>query len=382
MTARARRRAPVRHGPSPEWMAAGLAVAVYGLALLAGPLLATVGPGGPARDPAVVPPAATASPSPSIDPLRGHVNAILEIDARLMADREELVAILDRVPFRSSEVAFVLRRVKTTLLPAAERVGRLAQHPSAAEYAAQLELLYASASATVDRASDLALGADVGYREAAQDIIDLFRDLPAIDAGLRALLEPGAVPTLVPTGSGAPSGSPASASPVPPAATLPPAASPRTSGPGERLSDPGFETGLGPWSVRTAAGTAAPVVGAGPALGTVGSRSLRVDVAPTASIVDVSIGQGPIALKAGARYIATVAVRASVDRQVQLRIVGPAEEPYGFALGAAGPEVTVVRLEFVAIADQPEALLWIDVGGPAGAIVFLDDASVVEQAAG
>lgn len=381
MTARARRRTPVRHGPSPEWLAAGLAVAVYGLALVAGPLLVTAGSGGPPRDPGVVPPAASASPSPTTDPLRGHVNAILEIDARLMADREELVAIVDRVPFRSSEVAFVLRRIKTTLLPAAERVGRLAQHPSAAEYAAQLELLYASASATVDRASDLALGADAGYREAAQDIIDLFRDLPAIDAGLRDLLEPGAAPTLVPTGSGAPSGSPGTASPAP-AATRPPAASPRTSGPGERLSDPGFETGLGPWTLRTAAGSAAPVVGAGPALGTVGSRSLRIDVAPTASIADVSIGQGPIALQAGARYIATVAVRASVDRQVQLRIVGPAEEPYGFALGAAGPEVTVVRLEFVAIADQPEAVLWIDVGGPAGAIVFLDDASVVEQAAG
>ena len=384
MTARSRRRAPARQGPSPEMIAAGLAVVIYGIALAFGPPMLAIGSGGPGGEPGVPRPTASSSPAATPDPLRGDVNAILEIDARLTADREELVAILDRTPFRSSEVAFVLRRIKTTLLPAAERAGRLSRHASAREIGAQLELLYASASATVDRASDLALGADVGHREAAQDIIDLFRDLPSIDARLRALLEPGA------SAPASPSSPPASASPGAsggtsptgsPGAPSPSIPRPATQ-PGERLQDPGFETGLGPWSIRTAGGGATPTVSAGPALGTVGTRSLRIDVPATASIVDVSVGQAPIALAAGKRYIATVAVRASDPRQVQIRIVGPAEEPYGFAIGAVDGQVSVVRLEFVAVAGQPSAAFWIDVGGPTGGTVWLDDASLVEQVSG
>jgi hypothetical protein len=90
----------------------------------------------------------------------------------------------------------------------------------------------------------------------------------------------------------------------------------------------------------------------------------------------VGVGQGPIALHAGTRYVATVAIRADPSRSAQLRVVGPAEETYGIALFEIGPSTIVARLEFVAVLDQPTATFWIDVGGPTPGTVWLDDASL------
>jgi hypothetical protein len=364
---RQRRRPPARSRPGPELVALGLVVVLYAVALGIGTAISAGGSPPAGAAPSSAPPAAS-SPTPSANPLLGEIAAILEVNARLKVARSELREILGRTPFRGSEVAFALRAIKPNLVAGTERIGRLASQPAAAEIGAQLELLYASANDTIDRASDLALGSDTEYREAARDVVAFFADLPDIDARLKALAEPGGVDP-------SPSATP---SPSASAAVSPPLAS---ADPNELLRDPGFETGTGAWSLRTTGGTP-PTVTSGPPLGTAGSRSIRIDVPAGSSLADVGIGQGPIALHVGSPYVASVWIRSAEPRSAQLRIVGPLEQTYEITVLAIGPEAAEARLEFRAILDEPAATFWIDVGGPVGGTVELDDASFKEQPPG
>jgi hypothetical protein len=146
------------------------------------------------------------------------------------------------------------------------------------------------------------------------------------------------------------------------------------------LRDPGFETGLDSWTRRATVGATLPVAGPGEPLGSEGNQSLKVDVPATLSLAMVSIGQGPIDLHAGRRYVVTVAMRADASRSAQVRVVGPAEETYGIAVVEVGPTTIEARLEFLAVLDQPAATLWIDLGGPNSGTVWLDDASLTPVA--
>lgn len=349
-----------------------LVAVLYGAALLLGPSILASG-SGPRGTERPQPSAPSESPVASTNPLRADIAAVLEVDGRLTQNREDLGAILTRTPFRGSEVAFMLRRVKTTLLPGIERVSRLASNPSSRAIGAQLEILYANAGATVDRASDLALGSDAAYLLAAQEIIDLFTDLPSIDAQLEALLAPTADPSMSPaaTSSSGPS--------APPGSEPPPATAIPSLHPAEKLRDPGFEAGLGAWSLRSAnSGVTATARAAAP-LGPDGTRSLEVSPPAAGSAALIGVGQGPIALEADARYVVKVLIRSDVPRSAQLRVVGPAEETYGITVVDIGPDTVVAKLEFVAVRDERRATFWIDLSGFTGGSVWLDDASLVEQ---
>jgi hypothetical protein len=370
-TRAARRRSAARTRPGPEWVAAGAAVVLYVAVLFVtlgiGPALMS-GATTPVQTEAPRPSASIAAVFPTSDPLRLGIARVLEIDARLTAAGKELKDITARSPFRGSEAAVVLRRIKTTLLPARDRVAILASDPATQELAAQLELLYAHADTTVEQASDLALGSDREYRAAATEIVDLFRDLPTIDERLRAIM------ALRESPPAAPSASPSSS----PVASATPAVS---ANPAEMLRDPGFESGLDSWTRRATAGATLPAAGPGEPLGSSeGSQSLKVDVPATPSVAMVSIGQGPVELRAGTRYVVTVAMRADTSRSAQIRVVGPAEETYGIALVEISPLTVDARLEFLADVDQPAATLWIDLGGPNGGSVWLDDASLTPVA--
>jgi hypothetical protein len=364
-------------------VAAAMVVMLYVVILGAGPVLLPVlltAGAAPAPTEAPRPSASAVAAVPSTDPLRPGIARVLEINDRLTRSGEELKAIIARRPFRGSEAAVELRRIQATLLSAGDRVGVLGADPTTKEIGAQLEITYANASTTVDQASDLALGSDREYREAAAEIVDLFRDLPAIDERLQGVLAartspsapPMASPSAVAVASPSGSSSPAASA----AATATPSPTPD---PAQLLRDPGFETGLGSWTRRATAGAALPEASAGEPLGSQGTRSLRVDVPQTGSLAMVSIGQGPIALHAGTRYAATVAIRAGTSRTAQLRIVGPAEETYGITLIEVGPATTEVQLEFLAVLDQPAAMLWIDLGGSSSGTVWLDDASLTAE---
>ena len=330
MTGRSARRSRVGGGgPSPEVVAAALVVILYGLALTIG---ATVGAGSdaPTATETPMPSTAVASPSTPIDRLRPDINALLEIDGRLRKAREDLRTILAQTNPRGSDVAFVLRRIKTALLPALDRVGRFAADPMGHEVGAQLEILYADASATVDKASDLALGSDPAYRQLAEDIVDLFTDLPAIDERLQGLLEPAvspaassvasqaASPTSRPSeaSSARPSTGPSAIPSVPPPT---PSATVGTAGPPpiEVLRDPGFELGIGPWILRRSDPSMPVTVGAAAPLGATGTRSLQVRLPAVGSEADASIGQSPIRLDVGRHYVVHVSMRSDAVRSAQ-----------------------------------------------------------------
>jgi hypothetical protein len=386
MTARRRRAQGVRVGPSPELIATVAAAVMYGGALLFG---TTILAGSPQpTSPVATDPPGLASPTPaaSIDPLRADIGAILQVDGRLIEHRDALREILARTPVRGSDVAFELRKIKPDLLAGAQRAGRLAQSSAAREVGAQLELLYASAIATIDRAADLSLSSDQGYRDAGRDIVVLFTDLPAIDRRLQALLEPVASASVAPSPpasarpSSAPSWAPPPASPSPaPTASL---AAPSTA-PTELLRDGGFERGIGAWTLRVAGSTPPPTVDSGSPLGPSGTRSLQIlfSAGGTPS-TSVGVGQGPLAIKAGSSYVARVSLRSSVPASVQLRVVGPAEETYGIRVVEVGPQVTVGELLFDAIIDDPAATFWIDIAPSAAGTVALDDASLAPTPAG
>jgi hypothetical protein len=357
-------------------VAAGLVIVLYVGTLGVGPVVLSGGTA-PSQTEAP-PPSASATPAaPSSDPLRLGIAGVLEVNARLTEAGRELKEIIGRSPFRGSEAASVLRRIKTTLLSAGDRVEALAAEPSTREIGAQLEILYANADTTVDQASDLALGSDREYRAAASEIVDLFRDLPAINSRLKDVLAVRTTPSTQPSASpssiavASPSGQ---ASPV--ASSAPPIPS---ANPAERLRDPGFETGLGSWTRRATGGVMLPATSAGQPLGSNGTQSLRVDVPATGPLAVVSIGQGPIELRAGTRYVVNLSIRADAPRSAQLRIVGPAEETYGIAPVEIGPATVEARLEFLAVLDQPTATFWIDLGGPNAGTVWLDDASLMPE---
>jgi hypothetical protein len=375
MTMRAaQRRSAGRTRPAPEWVAAGLVVVLYAVTLGVGPaLLSGATSPGPTKAPAPSPSAASAA-APSSDPYRSEIAAVLAIDARLTDAGQELKEVIGRSPFRGSEAAVVMRRVKVTLVSARDRVGALAVDPATREIGAQLEILYASADRTVEQASNLALGSDREYREAAAQIVDLFRDLPAIDARLQDVLATRSSP--LPSVASPSAVAAASPSGQPSAVATAVPASP-SANPNERLRDPGFETGLDAWTRRATGDAVLPVTSAGEPLGTRGTQSLRVDVPATGPLASVSIGQGPIALHAGTRYVASVAIRADSARSAQIRIVGPAEETYGISLVEIGGETIVARLEFLAVVDQPAAMFWIDLSGSNSGTVWLDDASLI-----
>jgi hypothetical protein len=376
-TRTAHRGSAARTRPAPEWVAAGMVavlfVAVPTFTLGVGPALLSGAT--PVQTEAPHPSASVAAVAPSSDPLRLGIAGVLEIDARLTAVGKELKEIIARSPFRGSEAASVLRRIKTTLLPARDRVAILSTDQSTQEVGAQLELLYAHADTTVEQASDLALGSDREYRAAAAEIVDLFRDLPTIDKRLRAIIALREGPSAAPSASpSAVAGASQSSNPV---ASAGPSVS---ANPAELLRDPGFEAGLDSWTSRATGGATLPAAGPGESLGSGGNQSLKVDVPATPSVAMVSVGQGPIDLRAGTRYVVTVALRADASRSAQIRLVGPAEETYGIALVEIGPMTTDARLEFLAVVDQPAATLWIDLGGPDGGTVWLDDASLTPVA--
>ncbi|HEV8696730.1 MAG TPA: hypothetical protein VGQ89_03475 [Candidatus Limnocylindrales bacterium] len=374
MSTRAAGRRPAgRTRPAPEWVAAGLVVVLYAGTLGVGPLLLSSATS-PIQTEAPRPSPSAIAAIPSSDPLRLGIEGVLAIDARLTDAGRELKAIIGRSPFRGSEAAVVLRRIKVTLVSSGDRVAALAADPATQEIGAQLEILYANADRTVEQASNLALGSDREYREAAAEIVDLFRDLPGIDARLEDVLAArgaaSAPPATSPSALAAasPSGLPSAVGTVAPASP--------SSNPAERLRDPGFEGGLGSWTRRATGGVALPATSAGEPLGTQGTQSLRVDVPATGSLAVISIGQGPIDLRAATRYAASVAIRADATRSAQLRVVGPAEETYGIVLIEIGPATEVARLEFLAVVDQPAAMFWIDLGGLKSGTVWLDDASL------
>jgi hypothetical protein len=365
-----------------------LVVALYTIALVVGlPTIAIEGTTEPS-DAAIAtssPSALTATP----DPLRADVVAILEIDRRLLDIRGELQQLLGNTPFRASEVVTVLRKVSTTVPLGLQRATRLSLDPRTQGVGSQLEILYAEADAQASHALDLAISSNAAYREAAVAIVDLFVDLPTIDVALLAAIGPGSVPSPEASGEASPSSS-ESAAPSAPSIAPSPVTSPAASGPpaptrnpNEMLRNPGFDLGMSPWTLVLRSDDDRATTRADLPIVATGSASLRVDISSISSTPDgIRIGQGNLEIEANTKYAVRVMVQSLVERSVRLRVVGPNQEVYGVRVATAGPSASSVDFEFIAVADDPSAGVWIDIAGPLPGTVWLDEASFGPAAPG
>lgn len=368
----------------PEAVAAVLVVVLYGTVALAS-LPAAPRAGGSAeqppgsRGPSGAPTVAT--PTPTTNPRRGDILAVLEMNSRLLENRAELVRLLHPDAFRSSEVATVLRLINATVRHGLEPAGRLSLDSTTSALGSQLELLYANARSIATDALGAALSSD-GYRAAAEAIVDAFADLPPIDARLTLLA--AASPGGSPAASGGPIASPSAtthrtpgpgSSPGRPSTS--PSALPTATPRRERLANPGFETGLAPWRLVLAGPVDRATTAPGPPLSGNGSASLRVELVSTSGArAGIAVRQDGLTLDAGARYSITMTVRASTVRDIRLRVIGANEETFSVRLVTVGPTAAVATLVFTALLDEPSATFQIDLGGATGT-VWLDDASFI-----
>ena len=383
MMTRAGRRATRRtSGRSPEVMATILTIVAYAaLVVVGGSLRAGGAPVAPNELPAAS--SASLSPRASVNPLRSEIEALLQIDERLTASRKELRTLLAQKTLRGSDVAFAMRRINSALALGPERAARLSNDPSTRAVGSQLEVLYASASTSAAHALDLAIGSDEAYRQAAQEIVDLFVDLPTIDATLRALLvasatvsaapSPSASVAVTPSGTASPSAAAASDSPVPVGSV----------NPMERLRDPGFERGLEQWALVLASPADQATASSDKPLGDAGAVSLRLDIsAIDGTPAAIGVKEDRIAIQAGVKYAARVMIRSSVTRSAQIRLIGPNEELFGIAVAQVGPEASELTFDTYALLDEPNASFRIDIAGTQAGQVWLDDATLTQQPPG
>ena len=372
-----------RTRPAPEILAVVFAVVLYGV------LLAISMPSTANERPTPLPSASaatgSASPRASSDPLRQDILGLLEIDKRLTANRATLRTLLKEREVDSSKVKVVLREITQTVGFGSERAARLAVDGSTHDVGGRLEVIYATADATVEEALDAALSNVEPYEVAARSIVELFAVLPAIDRELEALLKGSAAsPSVAPSASASVAASPsATTAPSASAAPASPSASPGASGsvvdrPGEMLRDRSFEKGVEAWEVVADPGSLRiaadkPLVGSG-------SASLRLDLSVPADPAAITrLGQ-VVSLVAGERYVATLTMRSSFPRPVLIRVVGPNLEPYAVESVDIGPEAGQISVPFTAQIDDPAAHLWIEFPGAGSGSVWLDDASMTRGA--
>ena len=364
--------------PGPEWIAGLLVVVLYGGVATAWAAAAGDGRGGDGATFASSSPTG-AAPAASVSPgYRQEALSLLEIDRRLLDGREELVAILARPAFRSSDAALALRRVNAILRYGLETARRLSDYPDGRELGGRLELLYSEARTSAADALGAPLANAEVYRVAAERIVDSLAGLIPLDEALAALAERGVSSSQLPSpslpGSAAPVVSPS------PAASSGPPASPRlqpTPQPGEQLRNGGFETGLSPWRLVLGGPGDRATADADAALGTDGQASLRIDVQATSGgRGSVILTQDGLELQAGGRYTARLTVRSSPARDVRVRVLGPRGEVFAARVVRIDDAAEDVVVSWTGVVDATAASLQLDVGTESGS-VWIDDASLV-----
>ena len=362
-----------------------IVVAVVAGGLLVGGTNAVVTP--PASAEATPGLGSTPGPTPAVD--ETAITALLALNDRLTTVRESLDAALGASFFDASDVATILRSLNADVVNASEVAPLLEQFPASRTVGARLVKFYDDLHQHVSDALANSVQNAPAYRSAAKSTSTILAEVPALNAALEALLIGRAPPSASPppTGSAPPSnGPPASTPPPTPSATTPPTTPPASGSPSapatpNGLVNPGFEAGVGPpWELSVAGSgvatwTADQTVHAG------GTTSARVEISVAGDErAAVAVRQGGLAIVAGSRYVATIAVRADATREVRLRIASAAGDTYATRLFTVGAGWQVLTVDSTVFATDPNAYLEIDLGRFA-ATTWLDDASFSQVAA-
>jgi hypothetical protein len=360
----------------PERLAAVLSV------LLAVAVIAAANwPAGPGDDGSVPEPTPSASVLPSATPLvePALIESFEVLHSRLVATGDALRQELLATQLETPEIATLLRNLNANARFGVESADRLGRTPRAADLAGDLRAYYEELIAIAGRGLGATLSNTEAYRSSAAEILVALERLAEFDERLQALNRPGG--QVSPSPSAPPSESPpasasapasASPEPTPAESSAPPTAAP-TRPPGETLDNAGFEQGVGvAWELHVESGSADLVADADPYEGLVAAR---VEITGGTDVRSgITLRQAGVRLSAGTRYVASVALRAEVPREVRVRIASDDAKVYGTRLFSVGTEWQVYAFDFLPFES---ASAYFELGlGRSDAAVSVDAASL------
>ena len=363
-----------------------IAVALIGIIATTAALPASLWPGGgsgPGASPTpdVALQSSEPTPKPPVNPQ--VVSLLRALNENFDANADALQAELRRARFRAPEVRSLMQQVNQRIGVGVEAVqaldGALGKEQPGGRMAAVYGAISDTATTTLDASINLNPGA---YQAGAQRLIDLIGQLPELQAALDALAasrpsmapsspppsvepSPPASPTDFPSASASrePSATP---EPTPSSSTipLPPAGE-------EQIVNGGFEDGVGPpWGLFLGQGAAA-TLSADTAKPGAGRTSARVDVTSgSPAYSGISLRQAGLTLEAGRLYTLTISARASVAREVRIRVASTTGASYVNRIAQVGTAWAPMQIVFTAGVGDPNAVLELDLGRDQAATLF------------
>jgi hypothetical protein len=376
---------------SPESIAAILvglaAVALMASQVVAGP---TTTPNGASPEPSS--PLSSISPGLAFPPLiRSSLSTLLVVNERLAVHADTLAkAIAAKAPL-AEDIAATLRAINIEAEIGNQAANRLLTLTDTVALGQALGIFYDTVTARDTDTLGNSIGNVSAYVQGAARVIKVLDGLGPLNERIQAALAGAASAASPSPGAASPSPSGAASPPVTPPPTIPPTALPSASpsvgpsgpagsaGPYDQglLQNGAFEDGLNGWQLLVtppAGATATP----DPTGGVGGTAAARIDIAAASdSRTGVSLVTGPIALRQGAHYTISVAVRAADTREIRIRVTGTGDVTYAPRVFTVGPAWTTVSFDLPQIVDDPGGGLALDLGR-SGATVWFDNASVIE----
>ncbi len=319
-------------GPEPVGILAAVVVALAFL-MLTGGLSGGATPGPSASPSTSRGSAESDAPGASGEPGGDVVAGLLGvINERLIQHGESLTRELARDPLRPERLADVIGEMRATARLGTDTVADLEPRPDAPNLGGDLAALYADVDRVASDTLSAAADEPAAYGTGGRRLLEVLDGLPPLHGTLVGAASPG------PSGGGGP-----------------PA--------GEQIENGGFESGVGaPWRLSLADGALATLRSV-TTLPAAGSRAARIEIlTATEARGAVSFRQAGLELEAGRAYVVAIAVRATADREVRVRIASATGEAYASRIVDAGIAWNAETWAFTAPVTDRAAVLEIDLG--------------------
>lgn len=330
-------------------------------------------------------PTTAGSGTPTLRPLiRASLATLLIVNERLAQRADELGQVIAADDPQAEDIATLLRGINTEITVGNEAANRLLTDRETIGLGQDIAAFFEIVASRNGETLGTSVRNSKAYVSGAAAVIKLLDGLDPLNVRLRAALEGvTATPSVAP-----PSPSPSASSAPPPTAS--PTASPTTApspspsggsgGPADTglIVNGSFEDGLAGWRLLVTA-PAAGTASVEPAVGVGNSAAARIDIATGSDArAGISFARGGIGLRQGAAYTVSVAVRATQNREVRVRVTGVGGLTYAARVFTVGTTWTVVSFDLDQIATDPAAELALDLGRST-ATVWFDDVSLRES---
>ena len=320
------------------------------------------------------------TPTPPVNPQ--VVDLLRSLNEGLAASSDALQAELRRARFRTPEVANLIRQVNQRIGVGVEAVQALDGALGKDQPGGKMAAIYGAMTDAVTTTLDASINNSAAYQTGAQRLVDLIGQLPELQAALDALAEsrpstpPSSPPSVAPSPSpsGSPTAQPSPRSPEPTATPGPTASSsaiPLPPAGEEQIVNGGFEDGVDtPWGLFLGQGAAA-TLSADTTKPGAGTTSARVDITTgSPAYSGISLRQAGLSLEAGRLYTLTMSARASVAREVRIRVASTTGASYVNRIAEVGTAWTAIQIVFTAGVGDPNAVLELDLGRDQAATLF------------